>query len=1153
MYRQAFASNAPRRAQSQTPWVGLLGCLLLTASARLPAGEGVVDIGPAAAPTRVPRWNARGLGQLPWQGIACLDMSEDGRFVAVGTIAPASDPNVFLLDADGKIVDQRRAGHRWVNEVTVSHDGRFVAALVTTPEGTAGDTPRFYAFRQGQELTQLSDKFRFRDFRPCGGMFHYGEHSNHLPRSSRWAGDRWVVAGDDQIVWLSPSAAARDGEVPAEPRGSNGSAGAASSQPELPSTSRRPALHQVHLGQGVTTAFAASIGGLAVVGRFGGIDQAPGKFQDLLVVQPDQLKSIVWSRPVRHDVASSPQPEQGVYGAPAPPYQDVKFQAPLAVAIDSRGAQIAVADYQGWQRMFQPRDGSADIPFGTRFMPSHPTIHIYDSAGNTLRRIGPDAFAEAFWCDLAFSADGQELLISPHSWTSRGLAGQPFLPADANARTLYVLDIASGELRAVRFPDAISSVDCGGEKTVVSCWDHKVYLLGHSDSPQGRSRSTTHSMAMDVGAASLVRVSKDGQRIAVATDAGTVRMLDADGRELWQTGLDQAAQPGDKPWTKNQRADPLAPGIWRTNGGLAHSDLGSQFLVEAPQGLILIDPNAGASFEQNWARIQAAGKDPRQLKYILLTHEHGDHAPGAYLWRVMTGAQVVASTEMAYLLQHHIPGGTGYGFHPPVPVDITLTGDQELDLAGLKVRALRLPGHTSGSLGYAFAKEGRTYVATGDLIMPGGVLGYSGSLDFSARDVLGSLRKLAELKPDVVLGGHGGGDPDNFIAQGIAAGEATGWSRMAPERPNPLFRFTQTNYLVAAWLEPILSAAYGDVDGDGRPDVAVLVPQGQGSAVKIYLNKGGRFAAAPDAQIDLPGLSRGWKLRIVRLGSGQFADFFVSSESQVMLLLSQAERPGQLKFKVTPLPVTRGAQVVTGDFHGDGRTDLLIGSRFVAGYYLASQREDGVFQVRQTQLPRQSYWDIQLADVNGDQRADLLTSCGDIFLRQPDGSLAETPALHLTPPSGELPGWSFMAAADFDQDGGTDVALLAGVRDGTAVWIYRNTRDPQNPFPKEPSVKFVVPDTVISRDGPTVADWNGDGIPDLLLGQKGQPSSVIILTGAPSDGLNPQRTVTVKLDYVPHFDTRFGVADFNGDGRPDLAGFGPSPAGAVGVYIWLQN
>jgi len=291
------------------------------------------------------------------------------------------------------------------------------------------------------------------------------------------------------------------------------------------------------------------------------------------------------------------------------------------------------------------------------------------------------------------------------------------------------------------------------------------------------------------------------KRIVVATAAGTVRMLDTDGKQLWQTDLNKAAKPGEKPWTKSQKPGTIAPEIWRTNGGLAHSDMGSQHLVEAPQGLILIDPNAGASFEQNWAKIQGAGFDPMQVKYVLLTHEHGDHAPGAYLWRVVTGAQVVASAESAYMLQHHIPAATGYGFHPPVPVDIALTEDKELDLAGLKVKAMHLSGHTFGSMGYAFDKEGRTYVATGDVIMPGGVLGYSGSMDFRAEDVLDSLKKLAALKPDMVLGGHGSGNPDDFIAAGIEAGEATGWSKMTPPKPDPLYRFTQKNYLVAAWLQ----------------------------------------------------------------------------------------------------------------------------------------------------------------------------------------------------------------------------------------------------------------------------------------------------------------------------------------------------------------
>jgi hypothetical protein len=472
-----------------------------------------------------------------------------------------------------------------------------------------------------------------------------------------------------------------------------------------------------------------------------------------------------------------------------------------------------------------------------------------------------------------------------------------------------------------------------------------------------------------------------------------------------------------------------------------------------------------------------------------------------------------------------------------------------LDLAGLKVKAMRLSGHTFGSMGYAFEKEGTTYVTTGDVIMPGGTLGYSGSLDFSAENVLHSLKKLAALDPGVVLGGHGGGNPDEFIAKGIEAGKATGWSRMTPPMPNPLYRFAQTDYLVAAWLEPILSAAYGDVDGDGRPDVAVLVPSGKGSAVKIYLNQDGNFPNSPDAVVELPELSRGWKLRTLHLSGGKVADFFASSQDQIMLLLSQQE---QLRFQVVPLRVIRGAHVANGDFDNNGKTDLVIGSRFVSGYYVAGRQEDGGFRVRQMKAPAQSYMDMELADVNGDKSEDLITSCGDVFLRQPDGTLAEMPSFHLTPPAGEPQGWAFMGAADFDTDGRADVALMAHVQDGAAVWLYRNAGSSQEPFPGEPSAKFVIDDTVVNRDGPTVADFNADGAADLILCAKDKPPGVRILLGSPSDGLNPQRVVTVNLDYVPHFDTRFGVADFNGDGRLDLAGFGQSPTGAVGVYIWLQ-
>ena len=66
---------------------------------------------------------------------------------------------------------------------------------------------------------------------------------------------------------------------------------------------------------------------------------------------------------------------------------------------------------------------------------------------------------------------GRRVLVFPHNWTSRGLAGQPFLPADDKARSLYVLDVKSGAVQVIRFPDALADVAVGGDTTVAACWD----------------------------------------------------------------------------------------------------------------------------------------------------------------------------------------------------------------------------------------------------------------------------------------------------------------------------------------------------------------------------------------------------------------------------------------------------------------------------------------------------------------------------------------------------------------------------------------------------------------------------------------------------------------------------------------------------------
>jgi hypothetical protein len=444
-------------------------------------------------------------------------------------------------------------------------------------------------------------------------------------------------------------------------------------------------------------------------------------------------------------------------------------------------------------------------------------------------------------------------------------------------------------------------------------------------------------------------------------------------------------------------------------------------------------------------------------------------------------------------------------------------------------------------------------VAFGDLVMPRGVLGYSGSINFSARDVLASLRKLLAMKPDVVLPGHGAdGGPADTLTAGVEVGVAGGWGLFPPEKPDPYFRIAQKNVVVAAWNIGATSAAFGDIDGDGRPDIAVVCRHGGGAVVKVFLNKGGRFADKPDHEIALPHLAQPSKVRILPAAKSSRADLFVGGESAA-LLVAEGKWP---RCRVVPLDVPDAHQARVLD---DGMHKwTVIAGRFSGVYVLDSA-------VRGPQVSRFQpevagpYVDVRMLDLNGDGRPDLVTSYGAVYLRQADGTLPARPTLRLPTEAGE---WYFLAVGDFNGDRRPDVVLLAyGMHGRTSARVFYNTGRADRPFADRPDAvvpldppKKADPLTLV-RDAPVVCDWDGDGIDDLVVG-RGQSQEVLVLFGG-RGGLDARRSETVRLDYRVHYETGLFVGDFNGDGRPDLAVFGYTLTGVgwtgpPAAYIWLQ-
>ncbi len=158
------------------------------------------------------------------------------------------------------------------------------------------------------------------------------------------------------------------------------------------------------------------------------------------------------------------------------------------------------------------------------------------------------------------------------------------------------------------------------------------------------------------------------------------------------------------------------------------------WLLRAPgsQSCLVVDPGPD---DATHLRAVAAAAGP--VTEILLTHGHPDHADGAAAFRALTGAPVRALDPARRL------GGEGLG-----------EGDV-VAAAGVEVRVLATPGHTSDSLCFAVGDA----VLTGDTVLGRGstVVAHP---DGRLADYLASLRRLEDLGTRTVLPGHGPELPD---------------------------------------------------------------------------------------------------------------------------------------------------------------------------------------------------------------------------------------------------------------------------------------------------------------------------------------------------------------------------------------------------------
>ncbi len=269
--------------------------------------------------------------------------------------------------------------------------------------------------------------------------------------------------------------------------------------------------------------------------------------------------------------------------------------------------------------------------------------------------------------------------------------------------------------------------------------------------------------------------------------------------------------------------------------------------------------------------------------------------------------------------------------------------------------------------------------------------------------------------------------------------------------------------------------AAGDLNGDGRPDLAIARA---GQKVSVMLNQGGTFGnyveynvlspIGTDAYqaIALADVDRDGDLDAVYASTGTS----YQSDGAIALLRNQ----GNGTFSATePLIGATGVAVAIKDITGDTWPDIVTTTMESHGWNMFTGNGSGGFLSQVRRPAGESPLGTAIVDVDRDGDLDVLTL--DNY------SMAVT--VHYNPGNGQFPtiptfpiqGISlFMDAADIDSDGDLDIVTSGGTTSGAQGSILRNQG---NGVFNDEVVYGVTGGVAFTK----LRDLNGDGHPDILF------------------------------------------------------------------------
>jgi hydroxyacylglutathione hydrolase len=168
----------------------------------------------------------------------------------------------------------------------------------------------------------------------------------------------------------------------------------------------------------------------------------------------------------------------------------------------------------------------------------------------------------------------------------------------------------------------------------------------------------------------------------------------------------------------------------------------SNIFVIGKEKATIIDTGVGNWMNPVWPQLTEIGIKPQNVEKVIITHAHHDHVSGVFIILEKAKPKVyVHQRDTKYIASY---------------LGETLVKVEEGDIIQTELWPLEViwtPGHTEGGM-CLYAKEERI-LFSGDTVFPEGNFGNFNGESGGYRQLLNSIKKLAQLKVDIMLAGHG--------------------------------------------------------------------------------------------------------------------------------------------------------------------------------------------------------------------------------------------------------------------------------------------------------------------------------------------------------------------------------------------------------------